>query len=94
MALDSTLALELLKQADKYSIAELKNECEAYLSKNIDPENFVLIAQIAELLEVEMLREAVVAYITKNIRKLKQRKDLNELSEGLLKDTIVKLNAK
>ncbi len=86
----------MLKQADKYSIPELQKECETFLSKNIDPENFVLIGQTAELLEAETLKEAVVAYVTKNIKKLKKRTELNlnALSEGFLRDTIAKLDAK
>jgi len=88
--LNENLALELLQQADKYSVADLKTVCEASLAANITPENFVKVGQAAELVEAVSLRQAVVSYIGRNMRKLKERKDFEEISDGLLRDSLVK----
>jgi len=88
--LDNNLALDLLQQADKYSIGELKNACEKHLVANIEQENYVALGQIAELIGAVSLREAVVAFIAKNIKQLKQRKDFNGISDALLRDSLVK----
>jgi len=88
--LNESLALELLQQADKYSVADLKTVCETSLAANITPENFVKIGKIAELVEAVSLRQAVVNYTGRNIKKLKERKDFEEISDSLLRDSIVK----
>ena len=92
--LDETSALELLKQADKYSIPQLTKECETYLAQNLNPENYVAVAEIAEILDVVSLREATVSYIAKNIKQLKQRKDFQHISDSVLRDSIVKFIVK
>ncbi len=69
--LNNELALDLLQQADKYSIGELKEACEKHLIENIEPENYVALGQIAELVGAGTLREAVVSFIAKNMKKLK-----------------------
>jgi len=88
--LDYDLALELLQQADKYSVADLKAACEVNVAESIRPENFVVLGNIAELVEAALLRQTVVEYIGKNMKKLKQRKDFEEISDSLLRDSIVK----
>jgi len=88
--LDFHLALELLQQADKYSVADLKTACEAYLAESIRPENFAILGNIAELVEAVLLRQTVVEYIGRNMKKLKQRKDFEQVSDSLLRDSIVK----
>jgi len=88
--LDYNLALELLQQANKYSVADLKTACEAYLADNIKPENFVNLGQVAELVEAASLRHAIVNYTGKNMKKLKQRSDFEQISDHLIRDSIVK----
>ena len=92
--LDETSALELLKQADKYSVNELKKECETYLAQNLNTENYVAVAEIAEILDVVSLREATVSYVAKNIKQLRQKKDFGKISDSILRDSIVKFIVK
>jgi len=92
--LNFDLALELLQQADKYSVADLKTHCETYLSANLRPENYVTVGQVSELVEASSIRQAVVEYIGKNMKKLKGRKDFEQISDYLLRDSIVKFIVK
>ncbi len=92
--LNDKMAIELLQQADKYSIPDLKKICESYLMENLKPENYVWVGQMAELLDIGSLREAVVGYIAKNIKTLRQEKEFEEISDGLLRDSIVKFIVK
>jgi len=92
--LDSTLAEELLTQADKYSVPALKKICEEFLSEQLTPENYVKLANLSELVGADFLREAVKNYIAKNIRKLKQRNDFEQISTEMLRDVIVQVTLK
>ena len=95
MEIDDIIALELLQQANKYSIeGELKDTCEKHLVKNIEPENYVAFGKLAELVGATSLRDAVVLFIARNMKKIKPRKDFNEISDALLRDSIVKLIVK
>ena len=90
MEIDDTIALELLKQADKYSISnKLKATCEKHLVKSIEPENYAALGKLAESVGATSLRDAVVVFIARNMKKIKQRKDFNEISDSLLRDSIV-----
>jgi len=89
--LDSILAEELLTQADKYSVPALKELCEEFLSHQLTPENYAKLANLSELVGADLLREAVKNYIAKNIRKLKQRNDFEQISTEMLRDVIVKV---
>ena len=89
--IDDTIALELLQRAEKYSInGELKIACEKNLLKSIEPENYVTLGKFAESVGATSLRDAVVVFIAKNMKKIKSRKDFNDISEALLRDSIVK----
>ncbi len=93
--IDDTIALELLQQAEKYSIpVELKTACEKHVTQNIEPENYVAFGKLAESIGATFLRDAVVAFIAKNMKKIKPRKDFNQISNALLRDSIVKFIAK
>ena len=92
--LGETSALELLQQADKYSIPQLTKECETYLAKNLTSENYVAVAEIADILEIVPLREAMVNFIAKNVKELKKRKDFDKISDSVLRDSIVKFIVK
>ena len=93
--IDETIALELLQQADKYSIPnELKIVCEKHVTKNIEAENYVAIGKLAESVHATSLRDAVVAFIARNMKKIKPRKDFNDISDALLRDSIVKFIVK
>jgi len=92
--LNDALALELLQQADKYSVAELKTLCENYLTKNITPENYVVVGQMSELVDAADLRQTVINFIAQNIEKLKEKKDFEKISDSLLRDSIVKFITK
>ncbi len=92
--LDATLAKDLLTQADKYSVPELKGRCEQFLMNNIEPDNYVLLANLSELLEANKLRDAVRDYIAKNVNVLKTRKDFEEISMDMLQDVVVKVTVR
>ena len=88
---DADLAIELFKQADKYVVPELKKSCEQYLCNSLNPENYVNIANLAEMLEANALREATLAYIARNVKALRGRQDLAKISNDMLKDVIFKI---
>jgi len=93
--IDDTIALDLLQRAEKYSIhGELKNTCEKHLLKSIEPENYVALGKLAESIGATSLRDAVVAFIARNMKKIKPRKDFNDISDALLRDSIVKFIVK
>jgi len=92
--LDTPLALELLQQSDKCSVADLKSVCETYLATAIAPENYVNIGQVAELVDAISLRQHIVDYVAKNMKKLKERNDFAEISDSLLRDSLVKFIVK
>jgi len=92
--LNEALALELLQQADKYSVADLKTACETYLATGITAENYVKVGHVAELVDAGSLRQAIVNYVGKYIKKLRQRKDFEQISDSLLRDSIVKFIVK
>jgi len=89
--LNFILAKELLTQADKYSVPALKELCEQNLIGNISSLNYVLLANLAEVLEANKLREAVRDYIAKDIKVLKARKDFEEISMEILRDVVIKV---
>ena len=92
--LDLNLAQDLLTQADKYSVPELKTLCEKFLIANISADNYMLLANLSELLEANTLRDAVRDYIAKNIKILKPRKDFEEISMDMLRDVLVKVTVR
>jgi len=92
--LDENLALDLIQQADKYSVPDLKKLCEQCLSVCLSSENYVKIAQLAELLDANSLREAAVSYIAKNVKELKERSDFSGISDHMLKDVIIKITVR
>jgi len=93
--IDGPIALELLQQADKYHITgELKNTCEKHLLKSIEPENYVALGKLAESVGATSLRDAVIVFIARNMKKIKQRKDFNDISDALLRESIVKFIVK
>ncbi len=92
--LNVNLASDLLTQADKFSVPELKVVCEQFLIENISADNYVLLANLSELLEANKLRDAVRDYIAKNIKTLKARKDFEEISMDMLRDVIVKVTVR
>ncbi len=89
-----TLAQELLTQADKYLIPALKELCEKYLIENITSDNYVILANLSELLEANKLRDAVRDYIAKNIKFLKAKKNFAELSMDMLRDVVIKVTVR
>jgi len=93
--IDDTIALELLRQADKYHITgELKTACEKHLVKSIEPENYATLGKLAESVGATSLRDTVVAFIARNMKKIEPRKDFQDISDALLRDSIVKFIVK
>jgi len=88
------LAQDLLTQADKYSVPELKTLCEQFLIANISANNYVLLANLSKLLEANKLRDAVRDYIAKNIKILKPRENFEEISMDMLRDVLVKVTVR
>ena len=92
--LDVNKAQDLLTQADKYSVPELKGLCEQFLIGKISADNYVVLANLSELLEANKLRDAVRDYIAKNIKVLKARKDFEEISKDMLRDVVIKVTVR
>ncbi len=91
--LNESLALELLQQADKYSVLSLKNLCEKYLKTRIRFDNYVAIVNLADLLDIDSLREIAMKFMMKNLRVIKERPDFAQVSSGILSDIINKITA-
>ncbi len=92
--MNKDLALELLEVSDKYSVPDLRVKCEEYLVKNMDVNNYVKIAILADLLDSVTLRKAAIEYMAKNIKQLKSRPEFGEISDDYIRDIIIKLTVK
>ena len=84
LIIDEALAFELLGLSDKYLLPTLKIQCEIVLTKLLALENFTKIAKAAEMVESNVLKEAVFKFARQNIDILKERGDLSNLSQSLL----------
>lgn len=92
--LNNELALELLEVADKYSVPDLRVKCEEYLSKNLDVNNYVMVARMADLVDSVTLRKAAIEYMAKSIKQLKCRPDFDEISDDYVREIILKLTVR
>jgi len=92
--LNEQMALELLKLADMYSVPDLKAKCEEFLTGILKFHNYLEIAKVAELVDSEDLKKAVVAYMAKEIKIIKARENFNEISDEYLRAIILKLTIK
>jgi speckle-type POZ protein len=64
---------ELLAAADKYEIADLKDHCEAVLSRTISDANCVDLLVLGDLCGASMLKELALEHILQNRRSLVRR---------------------
>ena len=81
---DEELAKDLLILAKNYSILGLRSLCEDYLCGCLTPENLVTVANLAEQIESDILREAAVRVIKRNSEELNQREDVLDLPKSIL----------
>ena len=88
--MDEDLAFELLEPSGKYVLLELQRMCEVYLSESLSLENFIKVAQRAEVLNVGYLREAIAKFIVNNFEGIKREKDLNEIPKEILAEALSK----
>jgi hypothetical protein len=79
------VAIELLNEADKYFLAELKNKIGRYLKSQINLENVIEIANLSELHEVDPCRETALKFIVSNFDALFENKhQLTDLLDSCL----------
>jgi len=81
--LSEKLALDLLILSDKYSLPELKVDCEAFLSKQLSPENVLQVAKTAELALAAELEKNVADYVIQNLDTLEESIDLQKLPPSI-----------
>ena len=79
MQLDEDLALDLLEVADKYLLKDLKALCEKFLSENIRLENLESFANLAESLDLSILRKGIIAFVPKNLQMILDSQTLYKL---------------
>ena len=71
--LNEDLALELLEPADRFLLSDLRDGCEKFLVKCLNPENFVKIANLTTDFETRYLAEGIIEYIKINSAILRKR---------------------
>ncbi len=71
---DFEVALDLLNEADKYFLAGLKMKIGRYLKTQINMNNVIEIANLAELHEVDPCRDAALKFILSNFDALFESK--------------------
>jgi len=92
IALTEQLAMDLAIVADMYCMAELKADCEAYLSKNMKAENLLAIIKTAETADSVKLENKIISFLVTNIDKLKDTMDVDSIPHPLLIKCMVKMN--
>ena len=93
--LDLELAIELTKVANKYSLAGLQDVCNRYIitqftvcNRYIITQftvcNIIEIANMAEVHDLDMLKDAAIKFILQHQGDVAENDDLSELSKTLL----------
>jgi len=86
---DIETSIELLREADKYSLPKLKKKVGRYLQHQINKENVIRLANLSELHEIDSVKEAALDYIFFNFDALFEDSQ-NKLTD-LLDPLIVEL---
>jgi len=84
--------MDLLVIADMYCMAELKADCEAYLSMTMKATNLLEIIKAAETADSEKLENKIITFIFSNIDKLNNEMDLQLIPPHLLVKCMLKMN--
>ncbi len=90
--LTEKLALDLLVIADMYCVAELKEECDIYLSKYMKSTNLLKIIKVVETAESEILEDKIVNFLHRNLEELNKGIDLESIPPHLLVKCMLKMN--
>ena len=72
---------------------ELQRMCEVVIAERLSLENFIKVAQRAEVLDVGYLRAAIAKFILDNFEEIKRKKDLNEVPKEILIEVLYKQNS-
>jgi len=75
-------------------MAELKADCEAYLSANLKAANLLKIIKAADTADSLILEEKIVSFLIENIEKLQQDMDLHEIPHELLVKSMMSMKQK
>jgi len=78
-----SLALDLVIQADKYFLPNLKEDCESYLSAQLNITNFLDFIKAAKVAESGNLENQLVGFLIKNLEKINQEVDLHLIPQDL-----------
>ncbi len=92
--LTEPLALDLIILADMYCMAELKADCETYLSANLKINNLLKIIKASETADSHKLEERIVSFLIENIEKLQQEMDFHEIPHELLVKSMLSMKQK
>lgn len=92
--LDEALASELIIQADKYALPELRFLCEFELQKYLSMNNLLRIARLVEKIEAPLLEKKIVEFLSDNYSKLSTSINLSELPNKMIIHALGILNQK
>ena len=87
------LAKDVVYLANEYSILGLKSLCEDFLCERLVVDNLVAIAKLAEEVESDVMRKAVVKLIKKSTEELNKIDDLLEIPKSIFLYCLFKSNA-
>lgn len=77
------MMMELFELGEKWSVLDLRNHCEHFLSQSISQTNLIKIATLAELYDNEILKDQVIKFMVKNFKDLEDKNLLEDLPKSL-----------
>ena len=92
ITLTEKLAMDLLILADMYCMAELKADCEAYLSMHMKTTNLLEIIKAAETADSEKLENKIINFLCGNLQEYNTEMGLQFIPPQLLVKCILKMD--
>ncbi len=88
------LARDLWRLGNKWGERAIEEYCEAFFEKNLNEEEVINIGEIGIEMKSKRLMESVVDYVMMNMERMKERGDLERISEEIMFDVLWKLQEK
>ena len=82
--LNEELAKDLVILANRYAITGLKTLCEDFLCECLTTKNLVEIANLAEEVDSDVIRNAIIKRIRNSTGELNEREDLLDIPKSIL----------